>query len=70
MSCMTLSKALQNYQVVEMDAIHACYATFIGTFSFFLFETFNNFSWNLTVLMLMLETFSISLNNVHTHGNF
>ena len=55
---------ITNYQLVEMDAMHACYAALLGTCFFFLSEAFNNFLLKLAPLMLMLETFLILMNNV------
>ena len=43
MPYMTFLKALLNYQLVEMDAMHACYTALLETYFSFLSETFNNY---------------------------
>ena len=40
---MTFSKALSNYQLVKIDAMHACYTTLLETYFSFLSKTFNNY---------------------------
>ena len=57
-------KSIIIYKLVEMEAMHACYTALLETCFFFLSKAFSTFLLKLAMLMLTLEIFPISMNNV------